>query len=179
LRAVNKYNIFQYKKSLSWIIAHIYIKLNKFRKILVTVDGSSQSTRAVDYAIEIAQKYDSELIALYVLFSKIGFAFYTETATGLVTPSSIDELIDQAKKEAEKWFGDIRKKCYSTKLQVKTEAVITAISIIEAIISYSEKEKIDIIIAGSRGRSAFKKLILGSTASGIMTYAHCPVMIIK
>jgi nucleotide-binding universal stress UspA family protein len=156
-----------------------YIKLNKFKKILVTVDGSSQSTRAVDYAIEIAQKYDSELIALYVLFSKIGFAFYTETATGLVTPSSIDELIDQAKKEAEKWFGDIRKKCYSTKLQVKTEAVITAISIIEAIISYSEKEKIDLIIAGSRGRSAFKKLILGSTASGIMTYAHCPVMIIK
>lgn len=179
MRAVNKYNIFQYKKSLSCIIAHIYIKLNKFRKILVTVDGSSQSTRAVDYAIEIAQKYDSELIALYVLFSKIGFAFYTETATGLVTPSSIDELIDQAKKEAEKWFGDIRKKCYSTKLQVKTEAVITAISIIEAIISYSEKEKIDLIIAGSRGRSAFKKLILGSTASGIMTYAHCPVMIIK
>jgi nucleotide-binding universal stress UspA family protein len=156
-----------------------YIKLIKFKKILVTVDGSSQSTRAVDYAIEIAQKYDSELIALYVLFSKIGFAFYTETVTGLVTPSSIDELIDQAKKEAEKWFDDIREKCYSTKLQVKTEAVITAISIIEAIISYSEKEKIDLIIAGSRGRSAFKKLILGSTASGIMTYAHCPVMIIK
>jgi nucleotide-binding universal stress UspA family protein len=156
-----------------------YIKLNKFKKILVTVDGSSQSTRAVDYAIEIAQKYDSELIALYVLFSKIGFAFYTETVTGLVTPSSIDELIDQAKKEAEKWFDAIREKCYSTKLQVKTEAVITAISIIEAIISYSEKEKIDLIIAGSRGRSAFKKLILGSTASGIMTYAHCPVMIIK
>jgi nucleotide-binding universal stress UspA family protein len=156
-----------------------YIKLNKFKKILVTVDGSSQSTRAVDYAIEIAQKYDSELIALYVLFSKIGFAFYTETVTGLVTPSSIDELIDQAKKEAEKWFDDIREKCYSTKLQVKTEAVITAISIIEAIISYSEKEKIDLIIAGSRGQSAFKKLILGSTASGIMTYAHCPVMIIK
>jgi nucleotide-binding universal stress UspA family protein len=153
--------------------------LNKFKKILVTVDGSPQSTRAVDYAIHIAQKYDSELIALYVLFSKIGFAFYTETVTGLVTPSSIDELIDQAKKEAEKWFDDIREKCYSTKLQVKTEAVITAISIIEAIISYSEKEKIDLIIAGSRGRSAFKKLILGSTASGIMTYAHCPVMIIK
>jgi nucleotide-binding universal stress UspA family protein len=153
--------------------------LNKFKKILVTVDGSPQSTRAVDYAIEIAQKYESELIALYVLFSRIGFAFYTETATGLVTPSSINELIDQAKKEAEKWFDDIHEKCHSTKLQVKTEAVITAISIIEAIISYSEKEKIDLIIAGSRGRSAFKKLILGSTASGIMTYAHCPVMIVK
>ncbi len=153
--------------------------MNRFKKILVTIDGSPQSTRAADYAIKIAQKYNSELIALYVLFSKIGFAFYTETATGLVTPSSISELIDQAKKEAEKWFDEIRKKCDNTNLQVKTEAVITAISIVEAIISYSEKENIDLIIAGSRGRSALKKLILGSTASGIMTYAHCPVMITK
>jgi nucleotide-binding universal stress UspA family protein len=32
---------------------------------------------------------------------------------------------------------------------------------------------------GSRGRSSFKKLILWSSASGIMTYAHCPVMIVK
>ncbi|MER5175092.1 MAG: universal stress protein [Candidatus Nitrosocosmicus sp.] len=153
--------------------------MNKFKKILVTIDGSPQSMRAVDYAIKIAQKYDSELIALYVLYSKIGFTYYTETTTGLITPSSINELIDQAKKEAEKWFDEIRKKCTDANLQVKTDAVITAISVVEAIISYSEKENIDLIVTGSRGRSAFKKLILGSTASGIMNYAHCPVMITK
>lgn len=153
--------------------------MNKFKKILVTVDGSPQSMRAVDYAIKIAQKYDSELIALYVLYSKIGFAYYTETTTGLITPSSINEMIDQSKKEAEKWFDEIRKKCTDTNLQVKTDAVITAISVVEAIISYSEKENIDLIVTGSRSRSAFKKLILGSTASGIINYAHCPVMITK
>ena len=71
------------------------------------------------------------------------------------------------------------KKCTDANLQVKTDAVITAISVVEAIISYSEKENIDLIVTGSRGRSAFKKLILGSTASGIMNYAHCPVMITK
>jgi nucleotide-binding universal stress UspA family protein len=88
-------------------------------------------------------------------------------------------LIVLIKKKTEDWFEDVTEKFSNAKLQVKTKAVITAISIIEAIISYSEKEKIDLIIAGSRGRSAFKKLILGSTASGIMTYAHCPVMIVK
>lgn len=135
--------------------------------------------KAVDYAINIAKKYDSELIALHVLYSQIGFAFYTETATGLITPNSIKELIEQAKKEAEKWFDEIQEKCKNAKLQVKTEAVITAISVVEAIISYSEKENIDLIVIGSRGRSAFRKLILGSAASGIMTFAHCPVMVIK
>lgn len=135
--------------------------------------------KAVDYAINIAKKYDSELIALHVLYSQIGFAFYTETATGLITPNSINELIEQAKREAEKWFDEIQEKCKNAKLQVKTEAVITAISVVEAIISYSEKENIDLIVIGSRGRSAFRKLILGSAASGIMTFAHCPVMVIK
>jgi nucleotide-binding universal stress UspA family protein len=135
--------------------------------------------KAVDYAINIAKKYESELIALHVLYSQIGFAFYTETATGLITPNSINELTEQAKKEAEKWFDEIQEKCKNAKLQVKTEAVITAISVVEAIISYSEKENVDLIVIGSRGRSAFRKLILGSAASGIMTFAHCPVMVIK
>ena len=66
--------------------------------------------KAVDYAINIAKKYDSELIALHVLYSQIGFAFYTETATGLITPNSINELIEQAKREAEKWFDEIQGK---------------------------------------------------------------------
>ncbi len=151
----------------------------RFKRILATVDGSTQSMKAVDYAINIAQKYDSELIVLHVLYSKTGFAFYTETATGLITPSSINELNEQAKEEAEKWFGEIRKKGMDKNLQIKTEAIIAPISIVEAIISYSEKESIDLIVIGSRGRSAFKKLILGSSASGIMTYAHCPVIIVK
>jgi nucleotide-binding universal stress UspA family protein len=153
--------------------------LIKFKRILVTIDGSSQSIRAADYAISIAKKYDSELIALHVLYSKTGFAFYTGTATGLITPSSINELEEQAKEEAEKWFGEIQKKCMNTNLKIKTEAIIAPISIVEAIISYSENENIDLIVIGSRGKSAFKKLILGSSASGIMTYAHCPVMIVK
>ncbi len=161
------------------MILSTYLKLNQFKKILVTVDGSPQSMRAVDYAINIAQKYDSELIALHVLYSQTGFAFYSGTATGLITPNSINELTEQAKKEAEKWFDEILETCKNANLKVKTEAVITAISVVEAIISYSEKENIDLIVIGSRGRSAFRKLVLGSAASGVMTFAQCPVMVIK
>jgi nucleotide-binding universal stress UspA family protein len=43
----------------------------KFSKILVAADGSEASMDAADYAIEIARKYDSELIALYVIMSDI------------------------------------------------------------------------------------------------------------
>jgi nucleotide-binding universal stress UspA family protein len=38
----------------------------KFSKILIAIDGSEQSLDAADYAIDIAQKHDTELYALYV-----------------------------------------------------------------------------------------------------------------
>ena len=47
------------------------------------------------------------------------------------------------------------------------------------IVDYAEREGIDLIVMGTRGRSGFKKLLLGSTASDVTAYAHCPVMIIK
>ncbi|NOJ30410.1 MAG: universal stress protein, partial [Nitrososphaeraceae archaeon] len=37
----------------------------------------------------------------------------------------------------------------------------------------------DLIILNTRGRTGFKKLLMGSVASGVVTYAHCPVMIIR
>jgi nucleotide-binding universal stress UspA family protein len=38
---------------------------------------------------------------------------------------------------------------------------------------------VDLIVIGSRGLSGFKKLLLGSTASGVVAYAHCPVLVVK
>jgi nucleotide-binding universal stress UspA family protein len=42
-----------------------------------------------------------------------------------------------------------------------------------------KKKMVDLIVIGTRGRSGFKKLLLGSTASGVVTYSHCPVLVTK
>jgi nucleotide-binding universal stress UspA family protein len=41
------------------------------------------------------------------------------------------------------------------------------------------RRKINITIIGSRGISGFKRMLLGSVASGVVTYAHCPVFVVK
>jgi nucleotide-binding universal stress UspA family protein len=46
-------------------------------------------------------------------------------------------------------------------------------------VEYAEEHKIDLIVIGTKGRSGIKKMLLGSTASGVVTYAHCPVMVVK
>jgi nucleotide-binding universal stress UspA family protein len=153
----------------------------KFSKILITVDGSEQSMDAADYAIVMAKKEDNnaQLIALHVLFSQTGYA-YSTNMFGLVTPSSINELLEDAKHEAQQWFDKIKEKLYENgDIQLKTEVVVSPTSVVGAIVDYAERENVDLIIIGSRGRTGFKKLLLGSTASGVVTYATCPVLVVK
>jgi nucleotide-binding universal stress UspA family protein len=153
----------------------------KFSKILISVDGSEQSMDAADYAIAMAKKEDNnaQLIALHVLFSQTGYA-YSTNMFGLVTPSSINELLEDAKHEAQQWFDKIKEKLYENgDIQLKTEVVVSPTSVVGAIVDYAEHENVDLIVIGSRGRSGFKKLLLGSTASGVVTYASCPVLVVK
>lgn len=150
-----------------------------FSKILVPVDGSINSMKAIDYAVNVAEKYKSEIIALHVLYSQTGFAFHKETVAGTITSSSLNDLNLEAKQEAEKWFKEINKRAEKMNVQIKTEVVFTVISIVEGILTHAEKENIDLIIIGSKGKSGWKKLIVGSVASGISTYAHCPILIVK
>jgi nucleotide-binding universal stress UspA family protein len=153
----------------------------KFSKILITVDGSEQSMDAADYAIVMAKKEDNnaQLIALHVLFSQTGYA-YSTNMFGLVTPSSINELLEDAKHEAQQWFDKIKEKLYENgDIQLKTEVVVSPTSVVGAIVDYAERENVDLIVIGSRGRTGFKKLLLGSTASGVVTYATCPVLVVK
>lgn len=147
-----------------------------FSKILVAKDGSESSFKAADSAIEIATKHDSEVIVLNVVVSQLGFAY---SSGMLVTPSSINDLLEKSAQEAQKWFDGIVKKGAANKVKVNTEGVASPTSVVPAIVDYAEKNNVDLIVVGTRGRSGLKKLLLGSVASGVVTYASCPVMVVK
>ena len=48
-----------------------------------------------------------------------------------------------------------------------------------AIVNYTETEGVDLITIGTRGRTGIARMLLGSVASVVVTYAHCAVMIVK
>jgi nucleotide-binding universal stress UspA family protein len=149
-----------------------------FARILVCVDGSESSARAADHAVEMAKKHDAQLIALNVVVSKLGYA-YSSGAFGLVIPDTVNDLLDKSRQEAKKWFDDIGKKAAAQGVRLRTEMVASPTSVVPAIVDYAEKNKADLIVTGTKGRSGFTKLLLGSVASGVVTYASCPVMVVK
>ncbi len=147
----------------------------KIRRILVPMDGSENAFRAAAFAADIARRYGSELVLAYALEINP-----TLSAIGMpsVSAQEIRRLKAEARKEVDPWFARAIKEA-SSELAVRTEVIESPMSLVGTIIDYAEKEDVDLIIMGSRGRTGFKKLLLGSVASGVVTYAPCPVMVIK
>jgi nucleotide-binding universal stress UspA family protein len=143
--------------------------------------------KAAEYAVIVARSNESQLIALHVLYSQTGYAYSSGTFGGLVTPKSIKAIYDGAKQDAKQWFDTIRKNINDEEseypgrkpIYLKTDVVVTATSVAAAIVRYSEQHNIDLIVIGTRGRSGFKRMLLGSVASGVVTSSHCPVMVVK
>jgi nucleotide-binding universal stress UspA family protein len=90
-------------------------------------------------------------------------------------------IIQNAKEEAKDWFNRIEDmvKKENPNIKLTTKVILTGIAVYGEIIQYAEKESIDLIVIGTRGRSGIKKLLLGSTASGVVTYSSCPVLVTK
>lgn len=148
------------------------------RRILVAVDGSKPSIDASVQAIDIAKKLGAELIALYVISPDTRYHYLEDTLSPKL-PSAFKEVLMLAMQRGEKHVNNVRRMAKQKNIKVKTDVIVGISSVVKEILEYAEKNKIDMIVIGSRGLSGFKKMLLGSVASGVVTYAHCPVLVAK
>jgi nucleotide-binding universal stress UspA family protein len=164
-------------------------KKRNFSKILVAIDGSEISMKAAVYAISIANRKGNEagsvqLIGLTIIdLTKLSSSFFA-TASGYYGALEIEEK----RKEAQQWLDKVKKLAVEennnnngvNNIQFKSEIIEDPISKVgSVIVDYAERENVDLIVIGTRGRTGFKKMLLGSVASDVVTYAHCPVLVVK
>jgi nucleotide-binding universal stress UspA family protein len=149
----------------------------EFSKIVVGIDGSAESMKAVEFAVSMAKIYRAELIAVHVLTSDIGYIYSSPGVEG--PPLTIKEIILLAEDEATKWFDEAKEIANNKEIQLKTEFIVAKKSVLNTMLEYVEEHNINLIVVGTRGRSGIKKMLLGSVASGLVTYASCPVLAIK
>lgn len=125
---------------------------------------------AVDRALQIAKNDDAELIA----FNVMQLPFLTH-----YTPAVLDSALEKGTAEADNWFADIKRRAQETGTKVRTEMSRGFGSPSSEIVRYAEKESVDLIVMGTRGRGKLKKALLGSTASGVVVNAPCTVMVVR
>ena len=153
---------------------------NLISRILVAVDGSVESMTAAIYGITIARIYGAELFTLTIINTQPWF--HSSTPYGWADDQTVEKVYAKDRNESQRWADQIIDNAKVNGIKVSTKILMvptTSSSTSAAIVNYAEQNDIDIIVMGTRGRSGFKKMLLGSTALGVLTYAHCPVMIVK
>ena len=148
------------------------------RRILLAVDGSKPSFDASSEAIDLAKKLNGELIVIHIISSDIRYNYLEDTITPRL-PRALKDVMMVAMQKGETHVGKVKKMAKLKGVKVTTEVVLGISSVVKEIVEYAEKNKIDMIVVGSRGLSGIKKMLLGSVANGVVTYAHCRVLVAK
>jgi nucleotide-binding universal stress UspA family protein len=141
---------------------------------MVAIDGSEHSLKAAEYALEIAKSFGAQLYAVTVTYVPESYHLKQEDVL-----SQSKEIHDNSMEDAKTWLEKFNQKSKEDNIQLKTELISSHRPVDYVILEYAEKNNIDLIVVGTRGRSGFKKLLLGSIASSVVTCAHCPVMVVK
>ena len=67
----------------------------------------------------------------------------------------------------------------NSNIKFLTRVILTGVAVYGEILQYAEQNSINLIVIGTKGKSGFKKLLLGSIASDIVTYLNCPILVTK
>ncbi len=140
-----------------------------FSHILVAYDGSDNSKRALNVAIELALKYSAKLDIVEVVDSTI----FAGAGIAPVPAEVIESVYNKAKSDVE----DAKKQ--ASDKGVNAEGVVLEGDPAGAILDYATKNKVDLIVTGSRGLSTFKRILLGSVSTRIVQEAKIPVLVVK
>ncbi len=140
-------------------------KMVELRNILVGIDFSPASERALDYALALARRYEARVFVTHVI---------TSDANVMLAPELMSLSHEREVREAQERMGEI---LISGKLRgVTHETVIEHGSLWPTIEALIGKHEIDLVVVGTEGIGGLQKLLLGSGAEQIFRQAKCPVL---
>jgi len=140
-------------------------------KILVPYDGSGFSQKAFEKGLTIAEKFESQLIVLTVIQSKMS------DSVG-ISIDRLQEIQDEEDDDATKMVKKLEVKANAKNVSF-TMKIIRNPSTSEGIVNFAHSNNVDLIVVGSHGRTGVRKLVLGSVANGVLSHAKCPVLVTK
>jgi nucleotide-binding universal stress UspA family protein len=139
------------------------------KKILVGLDGSAGSARALAWAIELARAVKAEIVAVHVV------ELLTPSALGLgLAPIDLpDDWVDDLKSRFEnEWTAPLKQS--GVRYRTVFERGVPA----PTLIAIAQEQHPDLIVTGSRGLGGFSELLLGSVSHQLVLHAQLPVVVI-
>jgi nucleotide-binding universal stress UspA family protein len=152
-----------------------------FEKVLVPLDGSEHSDRALEIAIQIAKRFRAKIALLHVYSVTVPAVIAPEPTTltpagvPVVTSAEVAKMVEAARIVGNKVLASGEQKAKSAKLKVET--VLREGNTVQEIVAVAREGEFDLIVIGARGISRIRELLMGSVSEGVIKNAHCPVLV--
>ncbi|MEJ2362835.1 MAG: universal stress protein [Gammaproteobacteria bacterium] len=147
-----------------------------YKHILVAVNESSASKRALEEAIKLAGAQKAQLRLINVFDQSLGN--YGEY--GWSSSAKTQQELDLAAQKAVSILEEASQLCREAGLEVQTDMPhIVNASIVDKILEEAGRWPADLIVMGTHGRTGVQRLLLGSVAMGVVQGASVPVMLIR
>ena len=139
---------------------------NTIKQILVPLDGSKTSFRALSNAINLAKQTDASITCIFVIQSSPTEMGLVRTIVGKTFSKKIKNFMRTAKT-----------KC--TRSKVEFVNVIEYGEEGRTIVSFAHKNNFDLIVMGSRGVGSVQEFFFGSTSNYVIHKSKIPILIVK
>lgn len=143
------------------------------KRILVPVDFSDTSLKALDHAVEWAAAFQAELQVLFVVEP----IYYASPSDLYGSAANIGVVLQEqeriAREQMERLSADLKKR--GVKFQTMTMTGTPYLRIVEA----AEKQKADLIVIATHGRTGLSHMLMGSVAEKVVRTSACPVLSVR
>jgi nucleotide-binding universal stress UspA family protein len=146
-----------------------------FKHLLVSVDGSKLSAKAVAHACALATALQARITVFY---ASPDYPSSTYSEAALYVPVKRKDYETACKKNAERLLNPIVAKAKAAGLQVDMAHSI-AVAPWQAILAAARRQKCDAIVMASHGRRGISALLLGSETQKVLTHSKLPVIVVR
>jgi nucleotide-binding universal stress UspA family protein len=149
-------------------------------RIIVPVDGSPGSQKALDYAVRLAKTYGAEMQIIHAIRHLELTKTIIRRSLSSKAEFPTEKLYEDLKGEAYRWIDEYKNKANPAGMTSITTKILVEVgkSEVQMIVEYADATKADMIVMGSRGLGALKRLVLGSIANGVVSRVSCPVLVV-
>lgn len=150
--------------------------MTRMRKIVVAFDGSTQSQKALDWAIDLSLLAKAQVIVVKVTemmdLSEMSELYEAGATEALV--KEIEELLEADRKLMQETIVAIGER----RGVVLTTALLHG-NVAAAIIDFAKENDIDLIVAGTKGHGVLEELLIGSVTRNLVSLSPIPVLVVK
>jgi nucleotide-binding universal stress UspA family protein len=153
-----------------------------FGTIIVPLDGSELAETVLARAVELARKFEGQVILLQAVDSlaqrQIQPPAMMESPSAAAANFELLERAMRAEKEAaEVYLSTLRDRLKAE--GVKVEAIIAEGDAADSILKLAEEQNADLIAMSTHGRGGLGRLVFGSVADAVLRRTHCPILLLR